>query len=462
MANELNIPLDPVDDVGLTIIGRVRQYGGTQQGSDVSMTESASGFYSGDFALGAVPDGNYIVQFIDNSSGNMVGSGELSVKDGVEVNLATLNNFNPVSDTVANVTNVASNSDMRGTDSANTVAPDNAGITANGNAITGLNNFNPALDTVVNVTNVATNNDKSGYSISGTKTTLDALNDPSTQNIVDGVWDEPLTGSTHNDPTSAGRRLRQSSAWLSAEGKAVGTPTNTSVQTDLTQTQSSFYVDQTMVFTSGSLAGEARIVTAYDGTTKTLTFDEPWVLAPSASDEFAIFSDHIHPISQVASGVDTELTSNHGSGSWQSASGVMDSNVISVNGSSVTGTGDFKADVSNLDVPVSSRNSIAPDNAGIAQNGIDINGLNDISLAEIEGSTILAKESTVATKSSQSSIDIVDSNIDSILVNTGTDIPAQITGLNDLSATDVKSQTDQALIDYDVDTKTNIKPSIPI
>lgn len=44
----------------------------------------------------------------------------------------------------------------RGTDSANTTAPDNAGIAANGTAIAALNDFNPATDTVANVTLVAT------------------------------------------------------------------------------------------------------------------------------------------------------------------------------------------------------------------------------------------------------------------------------------------------------------------
>ena len=48
-------------------------------------------------------------------------------------NTPTLSTFNPVSDTVANVTTVATtttNTDMRGTDGANTTAPDNTSITA--------------------------------------------------------------------------------------------------------------------------------------------------------------------------------------------------------------------------------------------------------------------------------------------------------------------------------------------
>ena len=43
--------------------------------------------------------------------------------------IGALNDFDPATDTVVNVTNVASNADMRGTDSANTVVPDNTSIT---------------------------------------------------------------------------------------------------------------------------------------------------------------------------------------------------------------------------------------------------------------------------------------------------------------------------------------------
>jgi hypothetical protein len=71
------------------------------------------------------------------------------IRDRVDfgINLtAGQNDFDPATDTVANVTTVqtcVSNSDMRGTDGANTVAPDNAGITSNGVAIAALNDFDP-------------------------------------------------------------------------------------------------------------------------------------------------------------------------------------------------------------------------------------------------------------------------------------------------------------------------------
>jgi len=42
---------------------------------------------------------------------------------------------------------------------------------------------------------VATNNDKTGYSISGTKNTLDDLNDPSTASIADATMNKVVDGS---------------------------------------------------------------------------------------------------------------------------------------------------------------------------------------------------------------------------------------------------------------------------
>ncbi len=67
------------------------------------------------------------------------------------VSISNLNDFNPVTDTVSNVTFVGTvnqNLDMRGTDNsllaASYTAPDNAGITANGNAIAALNDLSAA------------------------------------------------------------------------------------------------------------------------------------------------------------------------------------------------------------------------------------------------------------------------------------------------------------------------------
>ena len=112
MANELNILLD----TGLTITAKVYNSAGTQQGTTVSMSEVVTSQYSGAFDISSLADGVFPVHFYEGSV--LVGSGSLNVKGGAEVSLASLNNFNPSSDTVALVDTVTTNTDMRGTDGA--------------------------------------------------------------------------------------------------------------------------------------------------------------------------------------------------------------------------------------------------------------------------------------------------------------------------------------------------------
>lgn len=85
---------------------------------------------------------------------------------------------------------------------------------------------NSDFDYAANQVTVAANNDKTGYSISGTKTTLDALNDvslsgiwgyatrtltgtsdPTASVIADAVWDEAIAG--HLTAGSTGKKLSE-------------------------------------------------------------------------------------------------------------------------------------------------------------------------------------------------------------------------------------------------------------
>lgn len=82
-----------------------------------------------------------------------------------------LNTTAGVVDTVTLTVTTTNNTDM-------VVAPDNAGITANGVAIGALNDFNPASDTVANVTTVAT-----------TTTNTDMVSEaPSLTDIENQIW----------------------------------------------------------------------------------------------------------------------------------------------------------------------------------------------------------------------------------------------------------------------------------
>jgi hypothetical protein len=119
-------------DTGLTVTARVYNESGSPVGSDVTCSEVGStAIYIGDMPSAAA--GTYGVRFI--ASGEAVGSGVIEwdgtqeitgrdiVSDIADVQTAVdgLNDFDPASDTVANVAlvdTVTTNTDMRGTDSA--------------------------------------------------------------------------------------------------------------------------------------------------------------------------------------------------------------------------------------------------------------------------------------------------------------------------------------------------------
>ncbi len=101
--------------------------------------------------------------------------------------------------------------------------------------------FDPTTDTVANVTttaNLTTNNDKTGYSISGTKTTLDSLNDISATAIVSGGAINTLAGAVQNvdlvDVCTTNTDMRGTNNALLATNYTA--PDNTSISSILADT----------------------------------------------------------------------------------------------------------------------------------------------------------------------------------------------------------------------------------
>lgn len=200
-------------------------------------------------------------------------------------------------------------------------------------SIAALNNFDPSTDQVI----VATNNDKTGYSlttapptaaeiytefvsgsnedafkadVTGISAQISALNDLSTTDIENSVWD-----AAYADHTTAGTFgklmdiLRKANRAI--EGQVSGTPTASSFDTDLTGYTSGAFDHETLVFLSGALEGEARPILSYDATNGRITFEEALTAAPSASDEFAILPFHVHPISEIVDGIFNEPQSGY-------------------------------------------------------------------------------------------------------------------------------------------------------
>ena len=179
----------------------------------------------------------------------------------------------------------------------------------------GLSTFDAASDTVANVTTVGTvsgsvtvgtNNDKTGYELN--ETSRDAI-------IADFLAHVITKGSAGTIERAFWQAAK---AQASASGEVSGTPTASAFDTDLTATSGAF--DHLLiVFTSGSLAGEARPISSYSSTNGRITLQEDLTSAPSAADEFLIVPSHVHPISEIQSGLATsanQTTILNRLGSW--------------------------------------------------------------------------------------------------------------------------------------------------
>jgi len=63
----------------------------------------------------------------------------------------------------------------------------------------------------------------------------------------------------------------------------------------------------------------------------------------------------------------------------------------------------------------------------------------------IEQVQVVTQDASISSRASQTSLDTIDTNVDSILDDTGTDIPASIAALNDLSAAEVWAYSSRTL-----------------
>jgi hypothetical protein len=138
------------------------------------------------------------------------------------------------------------------------------------------------------------------------RTVTTALDSADKAALVDLIWDEPLTGATHNVATSSGKRLRQTTAFQQIDSTVIdAAATATTFATGLDSAVDDFYNDSMLVFTDGALAGQVRAIYDYVGATKTIVLEEALTSAPVNGVAFSIVSLHIHPVSQIQSGLAT-------------------------------------------------------------------------------------------------------------------------------------------------------------
>ena len=168
----------------------------------------------------------------------------------------------------------------------------------------------------------------------GTNGTFDAgkptavLDSASVNAVADQVWDE-----AYADHTTAGTfgKLMDiiRKANLSVDGTVSGTPTVNTFDTDLTDPTST-HKHQLLVFTSGALEGVSRPILSYTQTNGQIVLQEDLPSAPSASDEFTILIQHVHPVSEIQDGLATQASVDAMDGNVDAIKAKTDQFVFSV------------------------------------------------------------------------------------------------------------------------------------
>jgi hypothetical protein len=129
--------------------------------------------------------------------------------------------------------------------------------------------------------------------------------------LVDDIWDEPLTKAAHDVSNSAGRRLRNFAGYVIRADTAQGPGTgNNQIQFDTGASAVDGAYDPAMVaIIDGTGPGQTRLILEYDGTTKTATVDRNWKVNPDATSEFIILAhpgrEHVNEGLAQAGGANT-------------------------------------------------------------------------------------------------------------------------------------------------------------
>jgi hypothetical protein len=146
--------------------------------------------------------------------------------------------------------------------------------------------------------------------------TISSRSTATTAGIADAVWDEVLTGATHNVTSSAGRRLRiLDDERIITDGQVVAAAASTVTLEPV----GTLCVGQTIVVTDQDTGDkQVRFILIYDTGTNTATVDSPWCNIPTAGDEYQLttvrdplITRNNHPAGTLGSEID-EMYLIHG------------------------------------------------------------------------------------------------------------------------------------------------------
>lgn len=116
----------------------------------------------------------------------------------------------------------------------------------------------------------------------------------SADELVDDVWDEVLTGATHNVAQSSGRRLRALSGTIFTEGTAQSGGNN-SIQLAIGDVSlDNDFRRSRVIITGGTGAGQEAIITSSVASTDTLTITPTWNTNPDVTSEYEVIPGQVN------------------------------------------------------------------------------------------------------------------------------------------------------------------------
>lgn len=108
--------------------------------------------------------------------------------------------------------------------------------------------------------------------------------------LVDLVWDEVLSGATHNVSGSAGRRLREITNSVVTSGTAQAGSTNTITLASGASSTDGTYDPAIVRISGGTGSGQSRLIIHYTGSTRVAVVDRDWRTAPDSTSEYEIIA----------------------------------------------------------------------------------------------------------------------------------------------------------------------------
>jgi hypothetical protein len=146
--------------------------------------------------------------------------------------------------------------------------------------------------TNITVPTVSTLTGKSGFVLSATGANLILKDSTFALAMADAIWDEILSGATHNIASSAGRRLREIGAYAIESGTAQAGNSHSITLAATASAVDGTYNRNLIVLVDNTGVGQTRTIVDYNGTTKIAVIDRDWRTSPDVTTTYQITPDN--------------------------------------------------------------------------------------------------------------------------------------------------------------------------